>query len=72
MEHESTNPSSFSKNPKQPILEDLITNFSTTLFASFNEIPCKSNLGILPFPKFFCQVHWNAKTKTTTHETERE
>ena len=32
MEHESTNPSSFSKNPKQPILENLITNFSQERF----------------------------------------
>ena len=32
MENESTNPSSFSKNPKQPILENLITNFSQERF----------------------------------------
>ena len=32
MEYESTNPSSVSKNPKQPILENLITNFSRERF----------------------------------------
>ena len=32
MEQESTNLSSVSKNPKQPMLENLITNFSRERF----------------------------------------
>ena len=67
MERESTNPSSVNENPKQPILENLITNFSNERFDYvFKEV----NKLLSDYPKSFKLWNILGAINTQIHKTQ--
>ena len=67
MERESTNPSSVNENPKQPILENLITNFSNERFEYvFKQV----NKLLSDYPKSFKLWNILGAINTQMHKTQ--